>query len=279
MNVQSGGQIVGSGQITVGNGSLSVDGDVQGLVTVQTGGLVTGTGSVGAITVQSGGTLSVGHSVGTLTLDGGGLPGNQPAAATRRRREPRLRVQQRHRYLRRPGRRLGLHRTRRRHAYRQRRRLQHQGQPPHRLVDLGQHPRHGRQLQRRASGTVGNVQTYYWKFIGLDNLANLVTTGSSSLNGRFNIIDDAAGAGVFYDAGFPNGNPFARPESHLGQGTFYVLSGDFGQGTGLYIHYSAVPEPGSLILTGLGTLAAGWYGKRRRKKQAAEQPNVTTITS
>ena len=63
-------------------------------------------------------------------------------------------------------------------------------------------------------------------------------------------------------------NPFNRPSSSIGQGTFKVLSGDFGQGNGLYIYYSAVPEPGSMLLGTLAALGAGWYGRRRNRQKA-----------
>ena len=72
-------------------------------------------------------------------------------------------------------------------------------------------------------------------------------------------------------------NPFNRPSSSIGQGTFKVLSGDFGQGNGLYIYYSAVPEPGSMLLAGIGSLAAAWYGKRRRGKRDADQVATESV--
>jgi hypothetical protein len=59
----------------------------------------------------------------------------------------------------------------------------------------------------------------------------------------------------------------------MGQGTFRVLTGqELGMSPGLYLVYSAIPEPGSLILSGLAALGAGWYGRRRLKKAAAETP-------
>ena len=42
---------------------------------------------------------------------------------------------------------------------------------------------------------------------------------------------------------------------------------------------AAVPEPGSMILAGLASLGAGWYGRRRMKKNgnpAAATENETT---
>jgi hypothetical protein len=105
--------------------------------------------------------------------------------------------------------------------------------------------------------------------IGLNDLSQITTSGLSSLSGRFHVIDDLVGAGVFDTA---DGNPYDRPMNQLGQGTFRVLAGNFGgQGNGLYIYYSAVPEPGSMLLAGLGSLAAGWYGRRKlRRKQGAD---------
>lgn len=69
-------------------------------------------------------------------------------------------------------------------------------------------------------------------------------------------------------------NPFTRPDNQFGQGTFKVVDGDFGQGYGLYIYYSAIPEPSSMILAGIGSLAAGWYGRRRRKNAIRVDPNA-----
>jgi hypothetical protein len=99
----------------------------------------------------------------------------------------------------------------------------------------------------------------------VNDLSQIVAAGPSSLNGRFNIIDDALNAGVFDLA---DGNPYDRPMNQLGQGTFRVLAGKFGgQGNGLYIYYSAVPEPGSMLLAGFGSLAAGWYGRRKLRRK------------
>jgi hypothetical protein len=60
----------------------------------------------------------------------------------------------------------------------------------------------------------------------------------------------------------------------MGQGTLSVVwstAGFNSQGSGLYIHYSAIPEPGSMALCGLGALAAGWYGRRRLRRRAAAE--------
>ena len=56
--------------------------------------------------------------------------------------------------------------------------------------------------------------------------------------------------------------------------------GDYNnQGFGLYVHYSAIPEPGSMLLAGLGSLAAGWYGRRRLRKKAAEAADTLSTSA
>jgi fibronectin-binding autotransporter adhesin len=48
-------------------------------------------------------------------------------------------------------------------------------------------------------------------------------------------------------------------------GTFSVARGDSGgTNNALYIVYAAVPEPGTLVLAGIGLAAAGWHLRRRR---------------
>lgn len=111
-----------------------------------------------------------------------------------------------------------------------------------------------------APGTaVGGVQEYDWLFIAAGNI-NVVDAFPGSIGGRFQVIDDANGAGVF-----GTGNPFARPGSSMGQGTFIVRQG----AGGLYVHYSAIPEPGSLLLAGLASAGIGWYGRRKKRSRGS----------
>jgi hypothetical protein len=125
-----------------------------------------------------------------------------------------------------------------------------------------------------AAGAVTDTaaQKYDWLFLKVTDSSkiNVIDPFVGSIGGRFLVIDDAANAGVF---GTLNGNPYDRPMTSAGQGTFKVIAGDFGQGYGLYIHYSAIPEPSSVILAGLASLGAGWYGRRKMKRrQQAETP-------
>lgn len=122
-------------------------------------------------------------------------------------------------------------------------------------------------------------QQYFWKFLAVDAHAKLNVTDplSGSIGGRFLVIDNDVN-GVFNDSIAGAGNPFSRPSSSLGQGTFRVLTGqELGMQPGLYLVYSAIPEPSSLVLGGLASLAAGWYGRRRlRKAKDAESTGDQT---
>ena len=93
--------------------------------------------------------------------------------------------------------------------------------------------------------------------------ANAISGGvSDGLVSNFNIIDNRAGTGVF------NTNPGAYAPSPLG-GHFWVSK----SGNDLYINYSAVPEPGSLLLVGLAGL--GFAGYRRRKRRQKDETRST----
>ena len=112
------------------------------------------------------------------------------------------------------------------------------------------------------SGGGGNnfnpAASYSWLFIESTNL-NYDTLVSDSVASRFVFVDDANGAGVF-----GTGNAFSR----VPQNAFGAVFGDIGgQGPGLYITYSAVPEPGSMLLTGLASLAGFAYRRRRIRRQ------------
>ena len=283
MNVQTGGAITGTGQTFVsGAGLLNADGFVAGTVVVNSGGTLNGgglgaanAGHVGAVVVNAGGRLSPGHSVGQLTLDGNGLPGNAPSLTLNSGAILEFEFNNA----------TGAAGT---------------GWD---YIDLGtgvlninannlnpanqivvhvdswkfDNSGHGGDLNNfnAAAGTVGQIQEYFWKFIGVTDATkiNITDTNGGSLSGRFLVIDDALNAGVF-----GTGNPFTRPVSSLGQGTFKILEGNFGgQGYGLYVYYSAIPEPSSLILAGLASLGAGWYGRRRLKKQQAESVATATV--
>jgi hypothetical protein len=105
-------------------------------------------------------------------------------------------------------------------------------------------------------------------FIKAGSLSNLVVSGGDDFNSRFNIIDNANNMGVF-DTG--SGNPFTR-STPADEFTVSWRSGV--QGTGLYIQFapsSAIPEPGSMVLGSLAAIAAGWYGRRRKRGASAER--------
>ena len=109
--------------------------------------------------------------------------------------------------------------------------------------------------------------SYAWLFVKVADESKLAMVGDDDFSRRFSVIDYNNGSGVF-----ETGNPFVRPTSSLGQGTFTVSWGSGSQGVGMYIHYSAVPEPGSMALCGLGALAAGWYGRRRLRNKKQDKP-------
>jgi autotransporter-associated beta strand protein len=107
-----------------------------------------------------------------------------------------------------------------------------------------------------------------WLFIKADSLAQW--TGAGNINDYFNIVDThdptvpdggLTGVGGVFNTG--SSNPFTRPPV----GQFSVAWKTVGTQSGLYIQYSAIPEPGSMLLCGLGALGLGWYGRRRLKKQ------------
>jgi T5SS/PEP-CTERM-associated repeat protein len=105
--------------------------------------------------------------------------------------------------------------------------------------------------------------SYEWLFVKAADLAHLATAPTDDdLSRRFQVVDDVADAGVF---GLGDGNPFDRPSTSMGQGTFRVVWDNGPNGPGLYVRYSAIPEPGTLTLAALASLGAGWYGRRRRR--------------
>jgi hypothetical protein len=89
-------------------------------------------------------------------------------------------------------------------------------------------------------------------------------------------ISDPAGAaakfqfderGVWTSGSYSNGY---GSFNHVAQGSFYVttISND------LYIGYTAVPEPGSMLLAGLAAMGMGGYGWRGRRRALNHGANV-----
>jgi fibronectin-binding autotransporter adhesin len=277
MNVNNGGVVSGNGTITV-SGLLNASGTVGGgsvTVNVNNSGMLTGDGTVkGSVVISTSGQISAGETgVGKLTIDATGVSGN---TALTLNKGSVINFEFRNAQ----GTVAGTDWD---------------------LIDLGtngklvidadnQNPAnqikvyvdswnllntaHGANNFDASPAVTNNTATTYdWLFLKVDAAnINVINPHIGSIGGRFMVIDDADGAGVF-----GLNNPYTRPVNARGQGTFKVIAGDFGSGYGLYIHYSAIPEPGSMILAGLASLGAGWYGRRRRRQAAAsaasdEQP-------
>jgi autotransporter-associated beta strand protein len=117
------------------------------------------------------------------------------------------------------------------------------------------------------------------------DLSTLEGGANSTASYRWLWIDNASGAGSLtgdgVDAGgnaavlsqfaidtslFNGNNPFSGPAS----GHFWVSA----YGNDLYINYSSVPEPGSLMLVGLAGLGLAAY-RRRKRKLAHESGDAT----
>jgi autotransporter-associated beta strand protein len=272
LNVQTGGQITGGGQTYVTSGTLSVNGSASGVITVSGGGTLHGTGTIGAVVVNSGGHISAGNSVGGMTLNGSGVSGGSSLTLN----SGADLVFEFNNATGAGGTTNGWD-----------------------MIDLGTGVLNiGADNYSQSSmitlhvdswlpnnsgpgaaanfdplaGTPGNPTTgYFWKFIAVDSDSKInITSGlPGSVGGRFLVIDDGVFAG---------NNPFTRPSTSIGQGTFRVLTGaELGMSPGLYLVYSAIPEPGTMILTGLASLGAGWYGRRRlrKAKAAAEAASPT----
>jgi fibronectin-binding autotransporter adhesin len=289
LNVNYGGTITGNGVINVA-GNLNASGTVgdgQVTINVNAGGKLGGghydavtpanttTGVIqGSVVVNNGGILSPGSSVGTLTIDGSQTVDN---VALRLNQGSVINFEFRNAVGSVPG-------------------------VDWDLVDLGtsklvidannQNPNnqikvyvdswnlantaHGANTFNDAAPLSSGAETTYdWLFMRVaQSNIDVVDPYIGSIGGRFQVIADADGAGVW-----GANNPYTQPTSPFGKGTFKVIAGDFGQGYGLYIHYSAIPEPGSMILAGLASLGAGWYGRRRkRKEQNPEAPTDTDPT-
>jgi fibronectin-binding autotransporter adhesin len=289
LNVQSGGTIAGNGTINVGGtGVLNVSGSAGSgavVINVNPGGTLQGghydaatpanstTGTIhGSVVVQAGGTFDVGNSIGSLTIDGSNALNNTALTLNAGANV--------HFEFRDVGAGPGVGWD---------------------FVDLGasklviaadnQDPANQIKIYidswlpnnlghgannfdpSAATGWTG-MTTYDWLFLRVDQQnIEINNPHLGSIGGRFLVIDDADGQGVF-----GTNNPYTRPSNQYGKGTFKVIAGDFGSGYGLYVHYSAIPEPGSVILAGLASLGAGWYG-RRRKRQATAAAEVGSTTT
>jgi hypothetical protein len=91
---------------------------------------------------------------------------------------------------------------------------------------------------------------YLWKFA-----TNVNYLGSDSIEDRFQFDQ----RGVWSSGSFAGGyGSIDKPDS----GLFYVQQ----IGLDLYVGYSSVPEPGSMLLTCLAAMGMGGYGWRRRRK-------------
>lgn len=234
--VDSGGSLTGTGAVTgagrfVNNGTLNAD------VTTQHGSVVQGNGTIhGTVTINSGATISPGNSVGSLAIDNLTLNSSSvdPSVAVFEFKGAAGTL---------PGTDwdyldvssgiLTVNAT--------------QAAPMTLKIDSWNSDNSG---HGGAPGPLWNgfdpSHDYSWLWI---NASSLVLSGSDPINSRFLIVPDTAGSGVF-----GSGNPYVQPNG----GHFFVST----QGNSLYINYSAVPEPGSLLLAALA--AAGAYARRRR---------------
>jgi hypothetical protein len=276
MIVNVGGLVVGNGTTTVGGGSgsalFTANGTVSGMVVVNNNGTLKGSGAVGAVEVNNGGNLSVGNSVGQLTVNGSNVPGGPSvtidgganilfefnnATGTAGNAIP---GQGGWDYV--DATATGL--------------LDITGATAGNKINLDidswlvDNSGPG-----AASNFIGkypaNPTVYDWLFIraGTANTdAGTLNSGSGmvDLSQYFNIDD----SGVFGPSGY-----FNRPNDRVGNNTlfpatFQVQWNTIGGTTGLYIHFQAVPEPSSMILAGLASLGAGWYGRRRKRREAAQ---------
>jgi hypothetical protein len=112
---------------------------------------------------------------------------------------------------------------------------------------------------------VGNVSTfdptstsvYYWKYA--------TNVGPVNLSG-FSFDERGVWSSGSYAGGY-GGNTYAN-------GTFFVTN----VGNDLYIGYTSVPEPGSILLTTLAALGMGGYGWRRRRKKGQAAGDADPVT-
>jgi fibronectin-binding autotransporter adhesin len=98
-----------------------------------------------------------------------------------------------------------------------------------------------------------------------DNTAGLMPSWDGSIDYQWLFV--VAGSEITsFNASVFTVNP-ANFQNAYG-GTFSVKRGDQvtgGNDSELYIVYAAIPEPGTLVLAGIGLAAAGWHLRRRRR--------------
>lgn len=105
---------------------------------------------------------------------------------------------------------------------------------------------------------------YRWLWVQTGGLAGFSTTNiAPGLDIVNDIVVDVSSAS----------NVFSAYSPIPGTGGFWVSA----VGNDLYINYSAVPEPGSLLLVGLAGL--GFAGYRRRKRKLAEAADAAVIAA
>ncbi len=272
-----GGSFLGSTNLAV-SGTFVANGAVPGQVVVGSGGTLKGgtvgnpggAAAVGAIVVNSGGTLSPGNSIGQLNVSGADVPGG---ASITLNAASNVVFEFKNALGATPG-------------------------TDWDLLDLGTGI-----LDLGTAGITPGVDQiklyidpwladnsghgtnnftpandYEWLFIKKSDLANL-TGGvggvtAANIADYFEIINDAPGQGLY-----GSGNPFTNAQRPSGSSRFGLAWMTTAQGSGLYLTYAAVPEPGSMILCGIA--AGGFYLRRRRNKRRAdvEPPATATLTS
>jgi hypothetical protein len=108
--------------------------------------------------------------------------------------------------------------------------------------------------------------TYSWLFASTAGLSPDLDT--AALQSVFNIVADSPGGGVF-----GSGNPY----SSMGAGQFNIVR----NGDDLYLNYgggTAIPEPSSMLLSGLAAAGFGWRLRRRRRAAAASGSPAITMS-
>jgi autotransporter-associated beta strand protein len=262
--VASGAQIINSDPTNVTGGLLDVNGTVAGIVNVADGGALKGSGTIGGISIGSGGTFAPGNSVGDLTVNGADVGGG---ATLQVNGGANVVFEFRNAVGNAPG-------TDWDHVDLGNGLLDLSGASPSNKITLNIDSWKFDNTGHGGGWGDGNfnqfrfdqhaVTTYEWLFLETSNIANLVGAAPGTINDYFQIIDDAVDSGVF-----GTGNPYTRPLDENGQQAHFTLAWKSGlQGTGLYITFTAVPEPGTMVLAGFASLGAGWYGRRRLKRAA-----------
>ncbi|MBA4019033.1 MAG: hypothetical protein C0483_17840 [Pirellula sp.] len=101
------------------------------------------------------------------------------------------------------------------------------------------------------------ADAYQWKWMTTNGILgqNEIDNGNYTYLANFNVVDSRAGTGVFSNTAYGPGT--------IG-GQFWVSA----VGNSLYVNYSAVPEPGSLLLISLAGIGFAGYRRRKRKLDA-----------